>query len=160
MPLSSIPLLRLMTKSHFSNAVMSLIIWNLLWELVIAPIMMTHGNAQYPNPVVLNWLLRGVLLVYLLAFWSVHVQAPGLSSELGLFPLQPQLQSLELWVAHATQQHNPLLLLLTRTTLLLLSPQSLASLSHTCIYVALVGLLYPHCLVFTYLYICYYAVRR
>lgn len=144
--------MRSLTKSLVCRGVLGIVALNLTWELAF--------SSSAPSALVMDVLLRGVLVVYLLAFWSVLVQAPGLSGEMGLFPLQAQLQSLELWASHVTNQHNPLSLLLTRTTLLLLSPQSLAALSRTCVYVALAGLLYPHFLIFLYLYLCYFATRR
>lgn len=145
-------LMRSLTKSLVCRGVLGLVNLNLMCELAFC--------TGAPSAVVVDVLLRGVLVVYLFAFWSVHAQAPGLSGEMGLFPLQTQLQSLEVWVSHAANQHNPLSLLLTRTTLLLLSPQSLATLSRTCLCVALAGQLYPHFLVFLYLYLCYFATRR
>lgn len=126
-----------------------------LYQLVSSP----HS---VPDAWVVEVTLRGVSLCYLLANLSLWVQADGLSGRLGLFPLPSVLQSLQTWVENYPKlpSHNPLNMALTKLTIWLFSSTSLKAHARNATIAALVGLAYPHPVVFGYLYVNYFATRR
>lgn len=135
--------------------------FHLVYELVLVPLWLNWHVAA--NELVVQVTLRGLALCFLLANWSVNVQADGLAGATGgLFPLPGTLHSLSLWVEdyprHAS--HNFVSLLLAKSTLLQLRGQTLVAHSRTAVAVALLGLFYPHPVALAYLYLNYYATRR
>jgi len=132
----------------------------MLYDLVVVPFRLNWMVS--PDEVVVLSLLRGLCLCYLLANWSLTIQANGLAGPSGLFPLQNTLQSLSLWIDDYPRlaSHNPVSLFLTKLVVLQLNNGTMLTHSRTALTVALVGIVYPHPVIMAYLYVNYYATRR
>jgi len=131
-----------------------------LYDLLVVPFWLNWTVS--PDEFVVLSLLRGLCLCYLLANWSLTMQADGLAGPMGLFPLQSTLQSLSLWIDDYPRlaSHNPVSLFLTKLVVLQLNNCTMLTHSRTALTVALVGIVYPHPVIMAYLYVNYYATRR
>ena len=113
--------------------------------------------------------LRLVCVSYLLAFGSMYVQIKGLCSQSGLFPIRTTLDQLRQWKKNtkwnlAMPGHCISLLLVDMTQIMLSS--STNSDTHLNYYMmsscvaSTLGILFPHPIVFLYLYLSYYSLKR
>ena len=127
----------------------------------------SHGNLK--RLLVCDIFLRLVSLSYLLAFGSMFVQIKGLCGQDGLFPVRTTLDQLRQWKKNmkwslAMPGHCVSWLLVDITQLMLSS--SIHSDAHLNYYMmsscvaSTVGILFPHPIVFLYLYLSYYSLKR
>ena len=126
-----------------------------------------YGNLK--RLLVCDIFLRLVSASYLLAFGSMYVQIKGLCGQGGLFPIRTTLDQLRQWKKNtkwnlAMPSHCLSLLLVDMTQIMLSSStNSDAHLNYymmsSCVASA-VGILFPHPIVFLYLYLSYYSLKR
>ena len=115
--------------------------------------------------------LRLVACSYLFAFASMHVQVVGLCGQGGLFPLRASLDQMRRWMAGVSQpwawgapaQSLALAMGYVAQTMLGGAATSDARLTYftlsACV-AAAVGVAFPHPVVFVYLYLSYYSLKR
>lgn len=138
-------------------------------DLVTSPRTTPVATLRYQRQWTSVLMLRLICVSYLLAFASMFAQIKGLCGQGGLFPLRTSLDQIARWSA-ATKWNmdNPgqwISLLLAKMTQLMLSSAAVSdanlnyAMQSSCIASA-IGVMFPYPIVFVYLYLSYYSLKR
>eukprot|EP01031_Cornospumella_fuschlensis_P040898 gene40898-49888_t len=143
----------------------------LLIILVLGYILLTdlHGGVSFEVNLIRSVLLRGISLAALSSLHSISIQSPGLIGEQGLHPILPSLKLINKFVHDketlpwwSSDRAMRMLLSLVHDKFFVKEnvTRHLTNVIYVDIILAAVSVVFPHPILFVYLYISYYAYKR